>query len=99
MLYRKMPKNNDTLSILGFGCMRLPATKKGQIDEPRAVRMSGIIGKSAGYASQCTQCGECLQRCPQHIDIPDCLQRVAEALEDSDLDKRVALGKKMLNVE
>ena len=38
MLYRKMPKNKDELSILGFGCMRLPMTKEGQIDEPRAVR-------------------------------------------------------------
>jgi uncharacterized protein len=36
MLYRKMPKNGDELSILGFGCMRLP-TLAGQIDEPRAI--------------------------------------------------------------
>ncbi|PKL39852.1 MAG: aldo/keto reductase [Spirochaetae bacterium HGW-Spirochaetae-1] len=36
MLYRKMPKNGDTLSILGFGCMRLPE-KNGRIDEERAM--------------------------------------------------------------
>ena len=36
MLYRKMPKNGDELSILGFGCMRLPL-KEGKIDEPRAI--------------------------------------------------------------
>ena len=36
MLYRKMPKNGDELSILGFGCMRLPL-KEGKIDEPRAM--------------------------------------------------------------
>lgn len=35
MLYRKMPKNGDELSILGFGCMRLPV-KDGSIDEERA---------------------------------------------------------------
>lgn len=35
MLYRKMPKNGDELSILGFGCMRLPE-KDGLIDEKRA---------------------------------------------------------------
>ena len=37
MLYRKMPKNNDSLSILGFGCMRYPM-EAGKIDEPRAIR-------------------------------------------------------------
>ena len=35
MLYRKVPKTGDELSILGFGCMRLPQ-KDGRIDEDRA---------------------------------------------------------------
>jgi uncharacterized protein len=37
MQYRKLPANNDALSVLGFGCMRLPM-KKGRIDEKRAIR-------------------------------------------------------------
>jgi len=37
MLYRTMPKNGDRLSILGFGCMRLPMTPAGGIDEDRAI--------------------------------------------------------------
>ena len=37
MLYRKAPKTGDELSILGFGCMRLPQ-KDGRIDEARATR-------------------------------------------------------------
>lgn len=36
MLYRKNPKNGDELSILGFGCMRLPVKEDGTIDEKRA---------------------------------------------------------------
>lgn len=36
MLYREMPKNKDKLSILGFGCMRLPMVE-GKIDEARAI--------------------------------------------------------------
>ena len=36
MLYRKMEKTGDELSILGFGCMRLPE-KKGKIEEERAI--------------------------------------------------------------
>jgi hypothetical protein len=34
MLYRKMKKNGDELSILGFGCMRLPQ-KKGHLENLR----------------------------------------------------------------
>ena len=116
MLYRKMPKNGDTLSILGFGCMRLPLQKEGRIDEPRAVRqirsaidrgvnyfvyairMSGILGGPPSYASQCVQCEECLEKCPQHIEIPRFLERVASELEDSDREKRIAAGKKILNI-
>ncbi|RPJ74877.1 MAG: aldo/keto reductase, partial [Alphaproteobacteria bacterium] len=37
MLYRKVPKNGDELSILGFGCMRLPIKEDGKIDEKRAM--------------------------------------------------------------
>jgi predicted aldo/keto reductase-like oxidoreductase len=36
ILHRKMPKTGDDLSILGFGCMRLP-TLDGKIDEARAI--------------------------------------------------------------
>ena len=38
MNYRINQKNNDELSILGFGCMRLP-TKTGIIDENRATKI------------------------------------------------------------
>jgi predicted aldo/keto reductase-like oxidoreductase len=63
-----------------------------------AIRMSGMISGTSGYASQCVQCGECLEKCPQNIEIPDLLEMVAEELEDADLGKRVAMGKKMLNM-
>lgn len=39
MLYRTMPKGGPELSILGFGCMRLPVRKDGTIDEPVATAM------------------------------------------------------------
>ena len=39
MLYRKMKKAEPELSILGFGCMRLPMKENGQIDEDQATSM------------------------------------------------------------
>ncbi len=39
MLYRKMPGMDENLSILGFGCMRLPVTSEGNIDEPVATKI------------------------------------------------------------
>ncbi len=49
MLYRKMPKSGDELSILGFGCMRL-AQKDGSIDEERATRqIHSAIDKGINY--------------------------------------------------
>lgn len=35
MQYRNVPKNGDSLSVLGFGCMRFPQ-KRGGIDEEKA---------------------------------------------------------------
>jgi predicted aldo/keto reductase-like oxidoreductase len=31
-------------------------------------------------ADKCTECGECLEKCPQHIDIPNWLKKVHEEL-------------------
>ena len=39
MLYRMIPAIGKELSILGFGCMRLPVTAGGRIDEPAAERL------------------------------------------------------------
>ena len=38
MLYRKLPRVKEMLSVLGFGCMRLP-TQNGQIDEAKSLAM------------------------------------------------------------
>jgi len=50
VLYRKIPKTGDALSILGFGCMRLPVTAAGGIDEPRATRqVRDAIDRGVNY--------------------------------------------------
>jgi hypothetical protein len=54
MLYRKVKSNGDQLSILGFGCMRLPQKKgtpgDGKIDEQRALeQIHYAIDKGVNY--------------------------------------------------
>lgn len=65
-----------------------------------AFRMSGQLadGKS-GFASQCTGCGSCLDKCPQHIKIPAVLAQVIAEMEDSALQERVAAAMRIFKVK
>jgi predicted aldo/keto reductase-like oxidoreductase len=45
MLYRKVPKNGEELSILGFGCIRFHEKDDGSIEE------GGLLSR---YATQST---------------------------------------------
>ena len=38
-----------------------------------------------GKASCCVQCGACLDKCPQHIDIPNELEQVRLVFEEAAL--------------
>lgn len=39
MQYRSMPRTGDKISVLGYGCMRLPLDGEGRIDGERAARL------------------------------------------------------------
>jgi uncharacterized protein len=65
-----------------------------------ALRMSGeLVDGRPGYASQCVTCGECLDKCPQHIQIPEVLAQVAAELEGADLKDRVAFARRLFKIE
>jgi len=65
-----------------------------------AFRLSGELADGRpGYASQCVQCGECLDKCPQHIPIPDVLAQLASELEGPDLMDRVAAARRIFKIE
>lgn len=60
----------------------------------------GIIrGDVPGYASQCVQCGQCTEKCPQHLDISSLLKAVEEKFEGKDLKGWKVIAKKMFGKE
>lgn len=71
----------------------------GNADEVRfmyAGKLGGILsGGEPGFASQCVQCEECLEKCPQHLEIPTLLKAVVADLEEPDLEQRVAMAKQL----
>ena len=61
-----------------------------------AVRLSGTVTNGeTEFASQCIQCGKCLEKCPQHIEIPTVLEAIEEELGGSDLEERIEMAKTM----
>jgi predicted aldo/keto reductase-like oxidoreductase len=83
MLYRKINKAAPELSILGFGCMRLPVKENGQIDEEQArqhyaIFLGGFFDGKPHYGSVCEECGECEEKCPQGLPIREPLKAVTE---------------------
>jgi uncharacterized protein len=61
-----------------------------------AARVGGAVGLgNPAFASLCVQCGQCVEKCPQHIDIPEVLESVVAELEGPDLEQRVAMAKEM----
>ncbi len=65
-----------------------------------AAKAGGIIrGDIPGYASRCIQCKECLEKCPQHLNIPELLKVVADKFEGPDLETWKAAAKQTFRVE
>lgn len=71
----------------------------GEVQETKffyAFRMSGeVSGSEPGYASQCVACGQCLEKCPQRLQIPDVLAKVAKEMEGPDLQDLVAAARQI----
>ena len=60
-----------------------------------AIRMSGAFTDTepGGFASLCIECGQCMEKCPQSLEIPDLLKAVAEELEGPEFEQRLAMAK------
>jgi uncharacterized protein len=65
-----------------------------------ALRTSGeVASERPGFASQCVECGECVEKCPQKIPIPEVLAQVVGELEGPDLMDRVAAVRGFFKIE
>jgi predicted aldo/keto reductase-like oxidoreductase len=61
-----------------------------------AARLGGAVGTGRPeFASQCIQCRECIDKCPQQIDIPAVLESVVKDFEGPGFDERVAMARQM----
>ncbi|WP_321405184.1 aldo/keto reductase [Maridesulfovibrio sp.] len=54
-----------------------------------AVLFSQEMAGESAYASQCVECGQCEEHCPQHIAIPEQLKRVVDYFEQGDMKAMV----------
>ncbi len=61
------------------------------------ITASGAMVDDAHFASDCVRCGVCLEKCPQHIQIPDELTSVKKRLQPPGLPALVRFGVRALS--
>ncbi len=59
----------------------------------------GIVTEKPTLASGCVQCGKCLDKCPQHLPIPDLLEEVKNDMEGIFTKPVVWLAKRVMKVK
>jgi predicted aldo/keto reductase-like oxidoreductase len=61
-----------------------------------AMLVGGVFGGRPAVASLCTECGTCVERCPQRLPIPSLLREVAAEFEGPLLPWIVRLLKRQI---
>ena len=59
------------------------------------LRMGGIIRGSSSYASLCSHCRDCVEKCPQDLDVPTLLEQVVSQFEGEGLKEREAMARSL----
>lgn len=58
----------------------------------------GMVTEKVTMASMCVQCGQCLEKCPQNLPIPDLLKDVQEDMEGFMTKQLIWLGRRIMKV-
>jgi hypothetical protein len=58
----------------------------------------GIVTEKPTLASMCVQCEQCLEKCPQHLPIPDLLNDVQEDMEGFMMKPMIWLMKRTMKI-
>ena len=58
----------------------------------------GLVTDNVTMASVCVQCEQCLEKCPQHLPIPDLLKEVEADMEGFMTKPMIWLGRKVMKV-
>jgi len=59
----------------------------------------GMVTEKQTLASMCVQCGKCLEKCPQHLPIPDLLEEVKADMEGWLTKPLIWLGRRIMKVK
>jgi len=63
-----------------------------------AAKLGGILrGSETNFASQCTECGQCVDACPQNLPVPELLEKVSETFEGPGLGERMEFAKQLFS--
>jgi predicted aldo/keto reductase-like oxidoreductase len=60
-----------------------------------AARLGGVLTGQPGYASLCSHCMDCVEKCPQSLEVPDLLEQVVGQFEGPGLQEREAIVRRM----
>ena len=61
-----------------------------------AARLGGAVALgTTQFASLCVKCRECIDKCPQHIDIPAVLESVVTELEGPGFSERFTMARQL----
>ena len=58
----------------------------------------GIVTEKPSLASMCVQCEQCLEKCPQHLSIPELLNEVQEDMEGFMMKPMIWLMKRAMKI-
>jgi predicted aldo/keto reductase-like oxidoreductase len=61
------------------------------------LRAGGLLHGQPAYASLCSRCLDCLDKCPQHLEIPDLLEQVVIQFEGEGLRDREAMVRRLFH--